>query len=48
MDDLEIFQRLGLAPAIGLLFGLGRGWHQRDRPEGVRRIAGVRGFAIVR
>lgn len=45
MSDLEIFQRLGLALAIGLLFGLERGWHQRDRPEG-GRIAGVRTFAI--
>ena len=45
MDDLEIFQRLGLALAIGLLFGLERGWHQRDQSEG-QRIAGVRTFAI--
>jgi len=45
MDDVEIFQRLGLALAIGLLFGLERGWHQRDQSEG-DRIAGVRTFAI--
>ena len=45
MDDLEIFQRLGLALAIGLLFGLERGWHQRSQSEG-DRIAGVRTFAI--
>lgn len=45
MDELEIFQRLGLALAIGLLFGLERGWHQRDQSEG-DRIAGVRTFAI--
>ncbi|TQE98586.1 MAG: MgtC/SapB family protein [Spiribacter salinus] len=45
MDDLEIFQRLGIALAIGLLFGLERGRHQRDKSEG-DRIAGVRTFAI--
>ncbi len=45
MDDLEIFRRLGLALAIGLLFGLERGWHGRDVSEG-DRIAGVRTFAI--
>ncbi|WP_235756998.1 MgtC/SapB family protein [Paracoccus salsus] len=45
MDDLEILQRLGLALAIGLLFGLERGWHQRKLSEG-DRIAGVRTFAI--
>ena len=45
MNDIEIFQQLGLALAIGLLFGLERGWHQRDQSEG-DRIAGVRTFAI--
>ncbi|MCZ0813042.1 MAG: MgtC/SapB family protein [Pseudomonadota bacterium] len=45
MDDIEIFQRLGIALAIGLLFGLERGRHQRDQSEG-DRIAGVRTFAI--
>ena len=46
MDELEIFQRLGLALAIGLLFGFERGWDRRDEPEG-DRIAGVRTFAIM-
>jgi len=45
MNDIEIFQRLGLALAIGLLFGLERGWDQRGQSEG-DRIAGVRTFAI--
>ena len=45
MDEMEIYQRLGLALAIGLLFGLERGWDQRGQPEG-DRIAGVRTFAI--
>ena len=38
------FSDLGWRRPSGCCFGLGRGWHQRDRPEGVRRIAGVRGF----
>ncbi len=45
MDDLEIFQRLGLALAIGLLFGLERGWHEREESEGAR-VAGIRTFAL--
>ncbi|MBE9636326.1 MgtC/SapB family protein [Salipiger mangrovisoli] len=46
MTDIEIFQRLGLALAIGLLVGLERGWHERQAREG-ERLAGVRTFAIV-
>jgi len=45
MDELEIFRRLGLALAIGLLFGLERGWHERETSEG-GRIAGIRTFAL--
>ena len=45
MGDLEILMRLGLALAIGLLFGLERGWHERERSEG-ERIAGIRTFAL--
>ena len=45
MDDVELFQRLGVALAIGLLLGLERGWHGRDEPEG-GRIAGLRTFAL--
>lgn len=45
MDDLEIFRRLGLALAIGLLFGLERGWHGREKSEG-SRTAGIRTFAL--
>lgn len=45
MDDLELFRRLGLALAIGLLFGLERGWHARDEAEGAR-TAGLRTFAL--
>ncbi len=45
MDDVEIFRRLLLALAIGLLFGLERGWHAREQAEGAR-IAGIRTFAL--
>jgi uncharacterized membrane protein (DUF4010 family) len=45
MDDAELFQRLFLALAIGLLFGLERGWHAREAAEG-ERIAGFRTFAL--
>ncbi len=45
MTTLEIFQRLGLALAIGLLIGLERGWSGRGDKEG-ERVAGVRTFAI--
>jgi len=45
MDDHDIFIRLALALAIGLLLGLERGWHGRDEAEG-QRIAGIRTFAL--
>ena len=46
MEALDIFQRLGLALAIGLLIGLERGWQERDQGEGTR-AAGIRTFALV-
>lgn len=46
MDELEIFQRLALALAVGLLVGVERGWQQRTGPEG-SRVAGIRTFGIV-
>ncbi|MDP2121227.1 MAG: DUF4010 domain-containing protein [Hoeflea sp.] len=45
MGETEIFARLGLALAIGLLFGLERGWHGREQSEG-GRVAGIRTFAL--
>ncbi|HDR28759.1 MgtC/SapB family protein, partial [Rhodovulum sp.] len=45
MEDFELFRRLGLALAIGLLFGLERGWHARGEPEG-ERVAGLRTFGL--
>jgi uncharacterized membrane protein (DUF4010 family) len=41
-----VFERLGLALAIGLLVGGERGWEARGEPEG-RRVAGIRTFALV-
>lgn len=46
VDTLELFQRLGLALAIGLLVGLERGWRERDGVAG-SRVAGIRTFAII-
>ncbi|MGE5547581.1 MAG: MgtC/SapB family protein [Solirubrobacterales bacterium] len=46
MDQLEVFQRLGLALAIGLLMGIERGWQTRAAPEGTR-VAGIRTFALL-
>lgn len=45
MDEVELFRRLGLALAIGLLLGLERGWHARAEAEG-SRTAGLRTFAL--
>jgi uncharacterized membrane protein (DUF4010 family) len=46
MDELDIFKRLGLALAIGLLFGMERGWHTRAESGGIR-VAGIRTFALM-
>ncbi|HEV2562738.1 MAG TPA: MgtC/SapB family protein [Rhizomicrobium sp.] len=46
MDTLELFQRLGLALAIGFLIGIERGWQEREGPSG-SRVAGIRTFALV-
>ncbi|WP_027135125.1 MgtC/SapB family protein [Geminicoccus roseus] len=43
--DHDLFSRLSVALAIGLLVGLERGWQARDLDEG-RRAAGFRTFAI--
>ena len=45
MDNVELFQRLGLALAIGLLIGLERGWTSRAEAEG-ERTAGLRTLAL--
>jgi uncharacterized membrane protein (DUF4010 family) len=46
MGEMELFQRLGLALAVGLLIGLERGWHERAAAEG-SRVAGIRTFALI-
>ncbi|MES2896811.1 MAG: DUF4010 domain-containing protein [Pseudomonadota bacterium] len=42
---VELFNRLGLALAIGFLVGVERGWRARDVAEG-RRTAGIRTYAL--
>ena len=46
MSEVELFQRLGLALAVGLLVGLERGWREREAAEG-SRVAGIRTFALI-
>jgi len=45
MSPQELFQRLAVALAIGLLVGLERGWQLREEAEG-SRAAGLRTFAL--
>jgi uncharacterized membrane protein (DUF4010 family) len=45
MDTLDLFQRLSVALAVGLLIGLERGWRSREAGEG-DRTAGLRTFAL--
>lgn len=46
MEEIEILQRLGLAAAIGLLFGIERGWTQREARDG-QRVAGIRTHTLI-
>ncbi len=46
MDLIDVFQRLGLAVAIGAAVGVERHWRERDEPEGAR-IAGIRTFTLI-
>jgi uncharacterized membrane protein (DUF4010 family) len=45
-EGQEIFLRLAIAFAIGLLVGLERGWHGREAREG-ERVAGLRTFGLI-
>jgi uncharacterized membrane protein (DUF4010 family) len=45
MEQDELFRRLAVALAIGLLIGLERGWQLREEAEG-ERTAGLRTFAL--
>lgn len=46
MIELQYFKFLGICLAIGLLIGLERGWHARDKVEGMR-IAGLRTYGLI-
>lgn len=46
MDELELFQRLGLAVAIGAMVGVERHWRERDAQKGAR-TAGLRTFTLI-
>ncbi len=45
MNDTSLLLRLVVALAIGLLFGLERGWRQREEAEG-ERAAGLRTYTL--
>jgi len=45
MDPYQLFQRLAVALAIGLIIGIERGWKQRAEPEG-ERAAGLRTLTL--
>jgi uncharacterized membrane protein (DUF4010 family) len=45
MDQEELFQRLAISLAVGLLIGLERGWQLREEAEG-ERTAGLRTYAL--
>lgn len=45
MDQEELFRRIAVALAIGLLVGLERGWQTRDEKDH-QRTAGLRTFAL--
>ena len=45
MEQSQLFSRLGIALAIGLLIGLERGWQLREEAEG-ERTAGLRTHAL--
>jgi uncharacterized membrane protein (DUF4010 family) len=46
MELIELYQRLGLGLAIGLLIGIERGWQERGAEEG-SRTAGIRTFGLI-
>lgn len=46
MDEVDLYLRVGLALAIGLMVGIERGWHTRAESEG-QRVAGIRTFALI-
>ena len=45
MENIEIFERFGLAAAIGAIVGVERHWRERDEKAG-QRTAGLRTFTL--
>lgn len=45
MNNLDLLLRLGVSLAIGLMFGIERGWNLQSH-EGERRATGIRSFAL--
>lgn len=45
-DEQQMFLRLGVALAIGLVIGVERGWKVREAREG-ERVAGVRTYGLI-
>jgi len=45
MTESELFKRLAVALAIGILTGIERGWHTREEADGTR-AAGFRTFSL--
>ena len=45
MEPLILFERLGIALAVGLLIGTERGWELRQRDEG-HRVGGLRTYGL--
>lgn len=46
MNENDLFFRVAVALAAGLLIGMERGWQDRDAASG-RRVAGIRTFALI-
>jgi uncharacterized membrane protein (DUF4010 family) len=46
LATIDLFQRLGLAAAIGLIIGIERGWRERDSAPG-SRTAGLRTYTLI-
>jgi uncharacterized membrane protein (DUF4010 family) len=46
MDDLALFQRIGLAVAIGAAIGVERHWREREGSSG-SRTAGIRTYTLI-
>jgi uncharacterized membrane protein (DUF4010 family) len=45
-ENLQLYGAVALSLGIGLMFGVERGWRQRELPDGAR-AAGVRTFALI-